>query len=398
MFRWLHGAAAVGLLALITALGMAQEGDQARRDGLEAAKRGAEIVNLKAELANTRVKADVAEENARKAGTADEKTKWLEQARDLKDQAERLRRRLAELEKKAEKKPALEIKGYLVPAQLIQVSPRVAGEVIEVKVKEGQAVEKGQVLAQIDPRPFEIEVKRAEAALARARAQLEELTNGPRPEEVSRAQAELEEAEAQFKQTEKELARLKALEGRGVSAEEMSRAETQFKTVEAAVKQRKASLELVKRGPRKERVDAAKAAVNEAEATLARARWELDGATVRAPANGTILRLLPAVGDRVDPAALGVASKVCELADLTRMEVELFVPEREIRLLEKDRACVVRAEAFPDDAFKGRVDRLLPIADRAKGAITVRVRLDGLKADGKLRPDMAAIVSIADKE
>jgi multidrug resistance efflux pump len=298
-----------------------------------------------------------------------------------------------------DKKPVLETKGYFVPAQSIALSPSVAGQVVEVKVKEGQRVEKGQELARLDPRPFEIEVERRQAALLRVEAELKRFESGPRPEAVAQAEADVLEAEARLQVADKTFQRLKEVmkaNKNAVPEDEVLKAEAQRRIAEAALVRQKAALDLVKAGPAKEQLDAARATAHEAHARLARARLDLDGAVVRAPAAGTVLRLFVSPGDRVDPAGFQVASKVCELADLTQLEVEVFVQERDIRLIEQGQRCLVRPEAYADLTLKGRVDRILPVADRARGAVGVRIRLAGLTVDSKPRPDMGAIVSFLD--
>ena len=82
------------------------------------------------------------------------------------------------------------------------------------------------------------------------------------------------------------------------------------------------------------------------------------------------------------------------MADLSKLEVELSIQEREISKIKKGQRCRVQPEAYMDRYYDGVVSRLMPIADRAKGAVPVRVRLK-VPADEEgqfLRPEMGAIV------
>ena len=63
----------------------------------------------------------------------------------------------------------------------------------------------------------------------------------------------------------------------------------------------------------------------------------------------------------------------------------------------KSQKCKVIIEALPGVTYKGQVSRIMPIADRAKGAISVRVRLEVPKDDGSLRPDMGVVVAFLGK-
>jgi hypothetical protein len=100
-------------------------------------------------------------------------------------------------------------------------------------------------------------------------------------------------------------------------------------------------------------------------------------------------------GNLVNPIAFNGSFSLCELADLSDLEVELNIQERDISTIFKGQQCRVNAEAYPDRTYDGYVSRLMPIADRAKGAIPVRVKLT-VPADEEgiyLKPEMGAIVT-----
>jgi HlyD family secretion protein len=83
------------------------------------------------------------------------------------------------------------------------------------------------------------------------------------------------------------------------------------------------------------------------------------------------------------------------LADLSDLEVDLTVQERDISNVFKGQRCVVRSEAYPDRLYQGMVSRLMPIADRAKGAIPIRVKLTVPRDEEGvyLKPEMGAVVT-----
>ena len=88
------------------------------------------------------------------------------------------------------------------------------------------------------------------------------------------------------------------------------------------------------------------------------------------------------------------------MADLASLEVDLAIQERDVARVFPGQRCKVRAEAFPDRIYDGVVSRLMPIADRAKGAIPVRVKLTiPSEEEGVyLKPEMGAVVSFLRKE
>lgn len=232
-------------------------------------------------------------------------------------------------DKPAPGKVVLEIKGYIVPVRQVTVSPRVAGEIVEFPIEEGQKVKKGDVLARLDPGEYEANLR------------------------VARGRLKLAEAHV-----------AKAKEGVG-----------------------KADLAI------------AQARVEVAGAEVGIAERRLDGCTVRAPVSGTVLVKRGEVGTLVDPrGSTMVFSSVCDLADLQALNIELSVPDQDAPLFEKGQKCSIRLPGYPKLSYKGSVTRVLPVADRAKGCVIVRVRIEVPEPDDRLRPDLGVTVQVLRKE
>ena len=291
---------------------------------------------------------------------------------------------------------ALEAKGYVIPRREILVSPQVNGRLLKVLFEEGQRVEQNQVLAEIETTEFAAERQRTLALLESAKQRLLELEAGNRPEEIAQAEAELAEAKAQLPQAEAEWKRNSELrQSRTISPLEFEQSEAVFFSLKKKVERLQAAVALMHKGPREERIAAARADVQQAEAELARAQWRLDNCTVRAPIAGTILRKNAEEGNIVNPVAFNGSYSLCEMADLSDLEVDLSIQERDIARVFVGQACQVRAEAYSDRTYPGVVSRLMPIADRAKGAIPVRVKLTvPAEEEGVyLKPEMGAVVT-----
>ena len=88
------------------------------------------------------------------------------------------------------------------------------------------------------------------------------------------------------------------------------------------------------------------------------------------------------------------------MADLTKMEVDLAIAERDISKVFDGQECIVRAEAFPERTYVGWVSRIMPTADRSKGAVPVRVQIKiPREEEGQyLRPEMGAVVTFFNKK
>src|SRR5439155_22430144 len=128
-------------------------------------------------------------------------------------------------------------------------------------------------------------------------------------------------------------------------------------------------------GPRKEKIAAARADVAAALARKDEAKRMLDNCTITAPIDGTVLTKKADVGSLVSPAAFNVSATLCEIADLSKLEVEVDVPERQITRVRANLDCLIVADADPQRAYRGRVDRVMPIADDSKNVIKIRVQV-----------------------
>lgn len=290
----------------------------------------------------------------------------------------------------------LESKGYIIPAHQILVSPKVSGMVMSLNIEEGMRVAKGEILAEIEKTEYQAEYDRAKATLELMKHRLSELENGSRPEEIAQAEAELSEAEANLREMERDYTRERELRKRKASSEEaFTAAESTYLAQVQRVARLKAALELLREGPRKERIAAARAEVAQAQADLERAEWRLQNCTIRSPISGTILKKNAEEANIVNPVAFNGSFSLCEMADLSDLEVELDIQERDVSKVFRGQKCTVRAEAFPDREYKGHVSRLMPIANRAKGAVPVRVKV-AVPAEEEgvyLKPEMGAIVT-----
>lgn len=290
----------------------------------------------------------------------------------------------------------LESRGYIIPARQILVSPKVSGMVEKLTFIEGQRVKRDDVLAVLETTDYAADVDRATAALEAARQRLVELQRGFRPEEIEQVRAELAESEAQSSQLEADYRRATELRRQNVmSQEQFDSAESAARAIQRRVLRLQLAVKLAEEGPRRERIDAAAADVRQAEAELAKARWRLGNCTIRAPISGTILKKNAEEGNVVNPIAFNGSFSLCEMADLADLEVELMIQERDVSRVWKGQQCKIRADAWPSRLYVGEVSRLMPIADRAKGAIPVRVkvRVPAAEEGVYLKPEMAVLVS-----
>jgi multidrug resistance efflux pump len=295
----------------------------------------------------------------------------------------------------------LQSKGYIIPAHMIQVAPQVGGKVEELKIEEGMRVKKGQVLARLESIEYDAKHKHAVAKYESAR-QSWELLKASYPEEVKRAKHDLDEARADYARIKDQLDRGERLDSATMSREELIKMRNETAMTDARLKRRKQDLELAELGRWK--VTTAKAEMDAAKAEVDEAKWRLDNCTIIAPVQGTILTKDAEENNLINPVAFNVASRLCSMADLSDLEVDLNIQERDIAGIVVGQKCDVLPEAFEKNekflkkhpkGYDGVVSRLMPIADRAKGAIPIRVKVRVPREEEGvyLKPDMGVIVS-----
>jgi multidrug resistance efflux pump len=304
----------------------------------------------------------------------------------------------------------LEVKGYLVPAQQIAVSPiDVGGRLIELNFVEGTRYPEGYVLAKIDAQSYEAARNESAAMLVAAKQRREaaeqklaEMTN-IRTAEIEQVKAQIAEADALKVLAEADYTRLM---NSPTSRQERDKALADRRTTVARLDKLRADLEILERGrpakieAAKADVDAAKADVKAAEARLAQAEWRVKNCTIKAPITGTVLSKKAEMGNLVNPMAFSASTSgggaVCDMANLADLEADVKIPERDISKLKVGQPCRIRTDAYPNHVYDGRLDRIMPIANRSDNTVIVRVKVklpDGEEPGTYLKPEMGAVVS-----
>lgn len=258
--------------------------------------------------------------------------------------------------------------GRVAAVSRAQVGSQVTGVVLERRVKEGDVVQAGDILAVLRADDLEAALKEAQAALA----QLQEST---RPQ----AQAALREAEARLAQTSREARRRRSLfQQRAISREEMEQAiEAETIALTATEQARLIVQSLVAGNPN----EAA------ARARVASARAQLEKTTIRAEVAGTVLTRNVEPGDVVQPGRV--------LFDIARDgDTEVLVPldEKNLGVLALGQSAMCIADAYPTRPFSATVTFIAPSVDPQRG--TVDIRLTVVPPPEFLRQDMTVSVNV----
>jgi len=270
----------------------------------------------------------------------------------------------------------------------VVVTPLVEGRLEEVLVIEGDAVEKGQVIARIYAKDYEAELEAKDAAVEAAAAEVEKMTAGYRKQEVAEARAEVDRLEAELDQARVELDRSRRLQPSGaVPLEQVQRDETRVETLEAGLVKARLRVELLEEGFRAEDVALAKAQREKAEAERDLAKLRLEYTQIRSPMTGVVLERLGHSGQWVTPREGVIAS----LYDPQDLEARVDVNQDDLAKVFVGQTVEITSRAEPKRKYAGEVFLIEPLADLVKNTVAVRVKIAPTDVH-LLHPDMVVAV------
>ena len=234
----------------------------------------------------------------------------------------------------------LEAVGTVHAAQTSDLASQMMGNIVEVRAREGDHVQRGQVLAVIDDSQPRASVDRAAAA-------------------DTAAQQQLVAAESELALAESTLKRYQNLhERKSVSPQEFDEVKARQ---QAALANR----------------DMATAGQGQARAALAQTRTSLDYTRIRAPFDGVV------TGKKADSGALASPGMpIFTIEDVRRYRLDVTVNESDLRYVRTGQQVLVAIEAHDSEALKGRVAQIIPAADPASRTFQVKIELP---ADTRLR-------------
>jgi HlyD family secretion protein len=238
-----------------------------------------------------------------------------------------------------------------VEATEIKVSAEVPGKVASLKVKEGQRVSQGEVIAELDQTTKKLKVEQARAALVVAEKNLAKIKALPRKQDISIAAAQVEEAKATLTEIERNLNRIQYLyDSHSVAEAELEKAKTEYDMAVAKLKAAEAKLSLVESGPLPEEVDVLEAQVKQAATALNIARDQLQKMTIRAPCDGIVSSVCTQEGEMV-----GGGGVIATLSKLDDKWVKIFVSEKDLWMFKPGQEVIIRPTTFKEKTFPGTV-------------------------------------------
>jgi HlyD family secretion protein len=259
--------------------------------------------------------------------------------------------------------------GQVVPHTKVDVSTDISGRIINLPVKEGDMVKKGQLLLQIDPALYQAQVEHDKAALAGAKAA------------AVQSDANLSQAQHNFDRSSE----IKKTNPALISVEQLEQLKTAL-DVAKAVK------------------EASDYQVEQAQASLQNSESALGKTTVLAPMTGKVTRLDVEQGETAIQGTLNKdAATLLTVSDMSYLETRVKVDETDVSHIQVGDSAQVQLDAFPDTTFVGRVTKIANSSVKAAGAtnttttdqaVDYEVTIKLLNPPLDTRPDFSATAKV----
>ena len=298
----------------------------------------------------------------------------------------------------AEDKSRLVLEGNIDVRQ-VNLAFKVDGRIVEMAVDEGDSVEAGQVVATLDKRYFEDDLRVARARRDSSAATLARLEHGSRPEEIAEARANAAQQRAVLARAQQDFDRAANLVGKGaVSQEDFDRAKAALDEAKATLKYSDEALHMAEIGPRQEDIDAAHAQLAGDDAAVIQSEGRLTDSELVAPSAGVILTRAREKG-----AIVAAAEPVFTLTLSTPVWMRTYVNERDLGRIQPGMAGEVRTDSAPDKIYHGRIGFISPTAEftpktvqtrELRTDLVYRLRVVVDNPDGGLRQGMPVTVSL----
>jgi len=287
-----------------------------------------------------------------------------------------------------------------VDARQIDVSFQAPGRIARLLADEGQSVQAGKVVAELDATDLQLAAQRARAQTESARNAYAALKAGARPQELRGAEAAVAQAEADRQFADLAVVRTRELVSQHfVSPEQMDRARTTADAAAARQDQASQTLALLRAGARREDLQRAQSDVEAAQAAQATADRMLGYAALVSPVGGIVSVRLAEAGQVV-----AAGQPVLRIAELTRPWVRAYLAEADLTRVQLGQPVEVRVDGLPGQVLHGKLSFISPQAEFTPKTVETkalrvdlvyRIKVDVDDPQGRLKIGMPADVTIA---
>jgi len=298
------------------------------------------------------------------------------------------------LTRKSEPENRLTLSGNIEAHESL-VSFKVQGRIVDLPVEEGQSVEQGTLLAQLDDADYKQKVRIDEANVHVRESNLALTLAGTREQEVKASQQTMFDAQADLQEKQLDYDRAQRLFSKDeVSAQDRDLANTALKRAEATFRAAQQRYNEAVEGSRKEDIVIARANLREAHANRGLSRVNLEYTTLRAPFAGVITVRQAELGEVVVPG-----TPVVTLTDLDHIWLRAYVAETDLGRIRWGQEATITTDTYPGKQYRGRVSFISSTAEftpksvqtyKERVTLVYRIKIDIDNPNHELKPGMPA--------
>jgi putative peptide zinc metalloprotease protein len=258
------------------------------------------------------------------------------------------------------------------------------------KVKEGERIEKGMVVAELFSASYLSDLEQTQAALKKAREYYALLKKGPREESIQQAKDKVAQTQNELELKEKELKRLSDLHDKNlISNQELEKAETEHSILSKELEIAKSELEILKNGARPEELKMAGAEIEELEAKANFLESQVKASQIKSPIFGVVTSLSSEKNSSSSFGSFGLS-----IANLDSMWVQMKISEKDWDVLKEGQNVKLKVKSYPFSSFWGKVFKISQKAekDQAKNVFRVSCKIEN--ENHLLKPGMSGYAKI----
>ena len=279
------------------------------------------------------------------------------------------------------------------------ITSKVSGYITQLKLKEGDMLQVGQVVLHIARPDLTAQLLRDEAALTKAQVQLKDLEKGARSQEVGQASAAVGSAQSVFEKAKADLARYQTLYEQGaIATQQLDTARSSYDVAYQSLRSAQEQLALVVEGNRSDTIEAQRLEVERNKAIVEASQTQMNDTVIASPLDGLVLTKNFEDGEYVNAGA-----PIATVGNMQDCWVKIYVASTQLGQIKVGQKTDVIVDSFPNKVFSGTIKEISQNAEftprqsitqreRANQVFAVKVQIDN--TDDSLKPGMPADVVI----
>ena len=275
------------------------------------------------------------------------------------------------LVEKGEVNSFLKVTGVVEANETVRVTSEIMGQAKEVKVKDGEEVNKGDILIALGDEQIKIQVAQAQATLDSVQASYDKIKSGARPQEIKQAESALLQAKLNRDSVEENYLRMEKLFfEKAISEQQYEQAKNQYEIADVQYQSAQESYELVIEGAAEEDIKSVEAQVRQTKSALDMTKYQLKNTQITAPISGKVTSITVSSGEMVSPSV-----PLLSIIDVSRIFVKLGISEKDISKIKEGQKVSLEIDAFPEGKFQGEVVSKGVAVDQISKTLEVKIEI-----------------------